>query len=95
MLHAGIPFSQLANETYKKQWILDQVSSVKEHHADGVNFDLEDPIEKNSKEYFGYTDLVKSTTEAMHNAIPGSQVKVTAENWLDFVLVSTLNVKLF
>mmetsp|Transcript_32213 Transcript_32213/g.44190 ORF Transcript_32213/g.44190 Transcript_32213/m.44190 type:complete len:371 (+) Transcript_32213:29-1141(+) len=72
----GYPVDQLSNSSYREQWIYQWINKVKETYTDGINFDMEDPIDDNSpnKQYF--TQLVQETTKAFHTEIPGSQVTV-------------------
>ncbi|XP_014785201.1 di-N-acetylchitobiase [Octopus bimaculoides] len=39
------PVKQLLNVTHSNQWIKDQIKEVQKYHYDGVNFDIEDPLE--------------------------------------------------
>ena len=74
ILGANIAVGQLTNETYKEEWVLEQLSRVKTHHADGINIDFEDPIQKYSREYYALTELTKEVADVIHDAVHGSQV---------------------
>lgn len=51
------------------------VESILANHMDGVNFDMEVPVDGPATAFAqGYTRLVAMTTEELHAAVPGSQV---------------------
>ena len=76
ILGANVAVGQLTNDTYKKEWVQEQLSRVKTHYADGINIDFEDVIQKESKEYFALTEFTKEVTDVIHEAINGSQVGI-------------------
>lgn len=43
---------------------------------DGINIDIEQEVNYSSPEYYALTALVKETTDAFHQEIQGSQVKI-------------------
>lgn len=65
----------------RQMWIHNVIASVKSRFLDGVTFDFEDPMDKSpgsptAHAQEQYVALVRETTMAMHQAIPGSQVSV-------------------
>ena len=56
-------------------WITEKVELAKNQFMDGINIDIEQQVEEGSPEYHALTALVKETTEAFHQEIPGSQVR--------------------
>ena len=57
------------------------VQAVIANHLDGITFDYESPISKTDPEREWYVAIVKETTEALHEAVPGSQVSVCVGTW--------------
>ena len=76
-LKIDCPVSNLPNEDYRKELILNATKQAKDLYADGVNIDIEQAIEKGSKEEVALTLFAKELTEAVHSEIPGSQVSST------------------
>eukprot|EP00123_Amoebidium_parasiticum_P021156 comp6252_c0_seq1/m.2073 comp6252_c0_seq1/g.2073 ORF comp6252_c0_seq1/g.2073 comp6252_c0_seq1/m.2073 type:complete len:429 (-) comp6252_c0_seq1:64-1350(-) len=72
----GLPLT--GDRGKRAEWIKSVVSLVQTHHMDGVTFDYEEPIAADAPERDYYTALVKEATEALHSAVPGSQVSVCA-----------------
>ena len=68
------PVAKLPDENYRKELILNATQNAKKLFADGVNIDIEQIVEKGSKEEEALTQFSKELTEAFHNEIPGSQV---------------------
>lgn len=78
----------MVDPTNRTAWIKEKVSLAKRQFMDGINIDIEQAVEEQSKEYFALTALVKETTEAFHKEIPGSQVKITDSSALLLLLSS-------
>ncbi|KAF2077139.1 hypothetical protein CYY_001524 [Polysphondylium violaceum] len=71
------PITQLANQTYKQQWIEDQVELVKNNFLDGINIDFESSITKNHPlESALLTGLVAETTVALKSVNKDYQISV-------------------
>ena len=58
----------------QREWVPEQLSRVKAHHADGINIDFEDPIQKYSREYYALAELTKEVADVIHDVVHGSQV---------------------
>ncbi|GAB6030791.1 hypothetical protein CHUAL_007638 [Chamberlinius hualienensis] len=71
---SSLPASQLLNETRRAEWIQEQVQDAQTKFLDGLNIDMEDPIENGSPEVAALTQLSGDTRVAFAEAIPGSQV---------------------
>ncbi|XP_022096446.1 di-N-acetylchitobiase-like isoform X2 [Acanthaster planci] len=66
------PAGSLSNVTARSAWIMARVNETMEEHLDGINIDIEYPLNKSEAHLL--TDLVAETTKAFHTAIPNSQV---------------------
>lgn len=65
----------------RKAWIDRLISNLRSSFFDGVTFDFEDPLDKTpgsptAEKMQQYVDLVRESTAALHEAIPGSQISV-------------------
>ena len=58
----------------RAKWVAATVQMAQAQHLDGITFDYESPIAWNDPARDYYVTLVNETTEAMHAAVPGSQV---------------------
>ncbi|KAF2071755.1 hypothetical protein CYY_006921, partial [Polysphondylium violaceum] len=80
---AYYPIVQLGNMTYQQEWIQSKVELVQSTYADGLNFDVEDPIWKNMSEIAAlYTSLVAETTYVFKKLNPNYQITVDI-GWRD------------
>ncbi|KAK3235098.1 hypothetical protein CYMTET_54689 [Cymbomonas tetramitiformis] len=77
-LIAGAPFPipLTANATARRVWINATLASVQQRFLDGITFDYESSIARNSPNRDLYTTIVAETTAAFHAADPGYQVSV-------------------
>uniref|UniRef100_A0A3Q3WAZ3 Di-N-acetylchitobiase n=1 Tax=Mola mola TaxID=94237 RepID=A0A3Q3WAZ3_MOLML len=74
VLKGDVPLSYVVDPKNRTMWITEKVNLAKTQFMDGINIDIEQPVEEGSPEYHALTALVKETTEAFHREIPGSQV---------------------
>ena len=72
---ANFDVSQLSNSTSRKEWIEQQIETVKTNYADGINIDIESPITDSTQKSF-LTLLVKETQRAFQLEIPYAQLTV-------------------
>ncbi|XP_033108879.1 di-N-acetylchitobiase-like [Anneissia japonica] len=72
VLKGYLSATQLKNKTITQQWISQQVQLAVDQFMDGINIDIEGPLDKSEAPLL--TQLVADTTKAFHQAIPGSQV---------------------
>ncbi|EGC36663.1 hypothetical protein DICPUDRAFT_47033 [Dictyostelium purpureum] len=72
---AYYPVDQLGNYTQRTEWINEKVEQVVSTYADGVNFDVEDPI-TNATIAQWYTELVDETNKAFKSINPYYSVTV-------------------
>jgi len=80
---AYYPIDQLANMTYQEEWIQSKVELVQSTYADGLNFDVEDPIWHNMSDIAAlYTGLVAQTTYVFKKLNPNYQITVDI-GWRD------------
>ncbi|KAF2078448.1 hypothetical protein CYY_000198 [Polysphondylium violaceum] len=71
------PVAQLGNWTFQEEWIQQQVDLVQSTYADGLNFDVEDPIYQNSSDISAlYTGLVAETNYVFKKLNPNYQITV-------------------
>ena len=73
MLQGSFPVANLSNETERGFWINTNVETAKEWCLDGINIDIEEPI-NDSTVRDALTQLVFDTKVAFSSEIPGSQV---------------------
>lgn len=57
------------------QWISDQIKYVQTNFLDGVNIDIEEPVEKNGLVAKALTIFANDVAFNFHHAVPGSQVR--------------------
>ena len=70
-------FAPTLNQTVADEWAAKQVEMVKGTFLDGMVFDYEFPIyPTNTDTQAGLTNMVKTATDALHEAIPTSQTSV-------------------
>ena len=62
------------NDTKITLWIRTQLSDAKSKHLDGINIDIEQPINEGSPLINGLTKFTKRVVDSFHSSIPGSQV---------------------
>ncbi|XP_072015469.1 di-N-acetylchitobiase-like [Amphiura filiformis] len=62
----------LFDKVARNKWIMDHVKLAIEQHMDGINIDVEFPLNKTSAPLL--TEMVRETTKVFHNSIPNSQV---------------------
>ncbi|XP_072556115.1 di-N-acetylchitobiase [Paramormyrops kingsleyae] len=74
VLKGDVPVTEIVHRDNRTAWITEKVQLAKKLFMDGINIDIEQPVEALSREYFALNDLVKETAEAFHKEIPGSQV---------------------
>ncbi|KAM4642228.1 di-N-acetylchitobiase [Discoglossus pictus] len=74
VLKGDVPIKDVVCPKMRAAWIDKMVQTAKDQYMDGINLDIEQPILKNTSEYYALTALVQETTEAFHREIPGSQV---------------------
>eukprot|EP00929_Paragymnodinium_shiwhaense_P089053 TRINITY_DN49311_c0_g1_i1.p1 TRINITY_DN49311_c0_g1~~TRINITY_DN49311_c0_g1_i1.p1 ORF type:complete len:407 (-),score=59.33 TRINITY_DN49311_c0_g1_i1:78-1298(-) len=79
----GTPPSYLftANETKRREWVENVVAATKANFFDGITFDYENPMDMTPgsatyQQQQQYIQIINETTQALHAAIPGSQVSV-------------------
>ncbi|XP_071957112.1 di-N-acetylchitobiase-like [Antedon mediterranea] len=72
VLKGVVSADQLNNSTYTNLWITQQVKLAQDQFMDGINIDIEDPLDKSDAPLL--TKLVAETTLVFHEMIPGSQV---------------------
>ena len=73
-LKIDFPVEKLPDPAFRKELIANATSKAKSLFADGVNIDIEQAIEKGSKEEEALTTFSKEMTDTFHAKIPGSQV---------------------
>lgn len=73
-LKIDFPVDKLPDEDFRKELIFNATTKAKELYSDGVNIDIEQVVEKGSKEEEALTLFSKELTHAFHSEIPGSQV---------------------
>ncbi|XP_022096449.1 di-N-acetylchitobiase-like isoform X2 [Acanthaster planci] len=66
------PAANLTSVADRSAWVMQQVDRAIQGHMDGINFDIEYPLDASKAKYL--TALVDETTKAFHLSIPGSQV---------------------
>ncbi|KAK6484811.1 di-N-acetylchitobiase [Huso huso] len=74
VLKGDVSLDYIVDPTNRTAWISGQVDLAKKQFMDGINIDIEHEVQDGSPEYYALTALVKETTEAFHEEIPGSQV---------------------
>ncbi|KAK1165403.1 di-N-acetylchitobiase [Acipenser oxyrinchus oxyrinchus] len=74
VLKGDVSLEDIVDPTNRTAWISGQVDLAKKQFMDGINIDIEHEVQDGSPEYYALTALVKETTEAFHEEIPGSQV---------------------
>ena len=82
-----------ANRTVRTLWINKTVNDLVKYSLDGVNFDVELPMNASDPRIGWYTDLVRETTLKIHAAIPGGQVSVDVgknKHWSHFTILWTI-----
>ena len=62
------------NHTKITLWIQTQLNDVKSKYLDGINIDIEQPIDEGSPLIRGLTTFTKRVVDSFHLSIPGSQV---------------------
>lgn len=70
------PPAVYGNKTARRAWIQQQVDQATDLGLDGINFDMEDPLNAADPLVHEYTALVREAADAFHAAIPHSQVSV-------------------
>lgn len=65
---------KLNNSQVREEWVQNKTKFAMENFADGINIDIEGPVDKQSKEVTLLTKLVKLTVDSFKKNIPGSQV---------------------
>ncbi len=58
----------------RNKWIMDKVNLAVEQHMDGINLDIEFPVNKTSAPIL--TQFVQETNKAFKNSMPYSQVGI-------------------
>ena len=66
--------ANLSSVSDRNKWIIEKVAMAVNLHLDGINLDLENPIDASQAPLL--TSFVDETTKAFHLSIPNSQV-----NW--------------
>ena len=66
------PAANLSSVADRSAWTIAQVNRAIQYHMDGINFDIEYPLDAANAKYL--TALVAETSKAFHLSIPGSQV---------------------
>ena len=66
---------KLSDSQLRAEWINNLTAKAIASHADGVNIDIEEPVDEKSKEMSLLTKLASETADAFHTKIPGSQVR--------------------
>ncbi|XP_075471775.1 di-N-acetylchitobiase [Ascaphus truei] len=74
LLKGDVPVKNIVDPKERTTWIAQKVDLAKSQYMDGINLDIEQPVLKQTPEYYALTALVQETTEAFHREIPGSQV---------------------
>lgn len=62
----------LYNKQAASQWMMDKVKMAVSQHMDGINLDIEFPVNETSAPVL--TQFVQEATKVFHNSIPNSQV---------------------
>lgn len=71
----NFPVGQLLNNTYRKQWIKQQLSEVDKYFYDGVNFDTEDALPLTRRDLRdALTSLVNETYQILKGKNPNYQI---------------------
>ena len=68
----AFPLANLSSVADRSDWIMKQLTSVISLHLDGINLDIEQPIDPSQAHLL--TTLVDETTKVFHLSIPSSQV---------------------
>ncbi|XP_038053088.1 di-N-acetylchitobiase-like isoform X2 [Patiria miniata] len=71
-LLGDFPVANLTSIADRSAWVMAQVDRAIKGHMDGINLDIEYPLNASQAKYL--TTLVGETTKAFHISIPGSQV---------------------
>ncbi|XP_001627848.2 di-N-acetylchitobiase [Nematostella vectensis] len=78
VLVSGFPVEKLSNSQVRKDWIKNKTTEAKENFADGINIDIEGPIEKGSKEVTLLTKLVNNVAKAFRKEFKHTQISFDA-----------------
>jgi len=70
----GYPVAQLSNSTQRKEYVAGLIQMVANTFTDGVNIDIEEPIQAYSPEYTLLTTLVQEVKASFDYYMPGTQV---------------------
>ena len=65
VLAGNFPVANLTNDAQRQAWQQDMVQRVQDLHADGINFDIEEPIAASSPEQKLLVTLVNDTRNAL------------------------------
>jgi len=71
-----LPISATDDATSRATWIKSTIQEVQSRFLDGVVFDFEGPLLPADRVNINYVLLVNETREALHSAVPGSQISV-------------------
>ena len=63
-----------SNKTYISEWVRSTLAMVKARHRDGIVFDYEEPMSRNSPLGSAYVSLIQATRDAFHQNCPPLQV---------------------
>ncbi|XP_029474320.1 di-N-acetylchitobiase [Rhinatrema bivittatum] len=74
VLTGDVPLKSIVDPKSRADWIAQKLDLAKAQFMDGINIDIEQPVLKESPEYYALTALVEETAEAFRREIPGSQV---------------------
>ncbi|XP_002738447.1 di-N-acetylchitobiase-like [Saccoglossus kowalevskii] len=74
LLKGDFPVANLTDIKARENWLLDKLRKAADWHMDGINLDIEQPINDSSIQQKLLTDLVEQTTKAFHVQNPHSQV---------------------
>ena len=72
--HGSYPIKELVDYDKRQAWIRQQLKTVQELYADGINLDIEDPTRNNTNDTYLLTLLVKEVYMAFKNASKDYQV---------------------
>ncbi|XP_033638967.1 di-N-acetylchitobiase-like [Asterias rubens] len=75
-LLGNFPLANLSSVSDRNKWIIEKVAMAVDLHLDGINLDLENPIDASQAPLL--TSFVDETTKAFHLSIPNSQVTFDA-----------------
>lgn len=64
----------LLNGTARDEWLASKLDDALRSHFDGINFDIEQPMDAGSELSVAYTWLVSKAADLFHEKIPGSVV---------------------